>query len=522
MSNQTVSGICLGTFTDSNAGDLVTGGAGNYGNNENFIMTFCSNNAQLITVIFSYLNIGAGDHFRIYDGPDTLSPLITDISSYNPVNYYVSSSGNCLTFWFTSDGSGAMFSPNGNWAAFFQCGNYDASNAASDACADAPSICDFSNYFGNTSNYYTPDYPGNMCTACSLFDGSIENNSWVTFVANNDTASFTVNLLSCTNNQGIQFGVYQGINCSNFSLMTPLSWTAPGTCPIPPGSSYTITATGLLSGQMYYIMIDGFAGDNCQYIIQAQSGMQFGGTITPDQSICAGDTATIQATLSGNASFTWTSSPTDPSLAGQEHNANISVSPTTTTTYMLTSQDASICSNDTLYSTVTVFPAPVATITADPVVTNVDAAISFTGSTGNGINQWTWNFNYPDGIFETTTTNTTTHSYSNAGTYTVYLLVKNNGGCVDSTTIQVNVVEFEIPNIFTPNGDGVNDFFKIKGIDKLPNTNIKIFNRWGKKIFDADNYRNTWNGEDYADGVYYYILTLDDGTSYSGTITLIR
>jgi hypothetical protein len=399
MSNQTVTGICFGVFTDSNAGDLMTGGAGNYGNNENFLITFCSNNSQPITFVFSSLNIKSGDHFIIYDGPDTLSPLLNDFSNYNPgASFNVTSSGTCLTFWFTSDNSGEMFAPNGNWAAFFQCGTYNPGVAALDACADAPSICDFSGYFGNTSSSYTDDQPGNMCESCGLFEGSLENNSWLQFVADNDTVVFTITLLSCSNNIGIQFGVYSGSNCNNFTLMTPVDWTDVD-APITPGSVSTIVATGLVPGQVYYIMIDGNAGDDCQYIIQAQSGMQFGGTITSDQTICAGDTATIQTTLSGNALFSWSSTPTDPSLAGQEHNANISVTPTTTTTYIITSQDASICSNDTLYSTVTVYPAPVATIIAEPLIAHADEAITFTGSTGNGINQWIWNFNYPDGIY---------------------------------------------------------------------------------------------------------------------------
>ncbi|OIP00038.1 MAG: hypothetical protein AUJ98_09595 [Bacteroidetes bacterium CG2_30_33_31] len=63
----------------------------------------------------------------------------------------------------------------------------------------------------------------------------------------------------------------------------------------------------------------------------------------------------------------------------------------------------------------------------------------------------------------------------------------------------------------------------IDGLANFPNTELVVFNRWGKKIYESKNYQNDWNGDDAADGVYYWILNLADGlgTNMKGTLTII-
>jgi gliding motility-associated-like protein len=88
----------------------------------------------------------------------------------------------------------------------------------------------------------------------------------------------------------------------------------------------------------------------------------------------------------------------------------------------------------------------------------------------------------------------------------------------------------DVPNVFTPNGDGVNDYFVVDnhGMETL---NMLIFNRWGEKIFEWNTAHTDWNGtgldgEDVSDGVYFYLLTAvgEDGHPYEerGSVTLIR
>ncbi|WP_020529853.1 gliding motility-associated C-terminal domain-containing protein [Flexithrix dorotheae] len=83
-----------------------------------------------------------------------------------------------------------------------------------------------------------------------------------------------------------------------------------------------------------------------------------------------------------------------------------------------------------------------------------------------------------------------------------------------------------IPNGFSPNNDGLNDSFKIIGLDQFSTHSITIFNRWGQKVYWSDNYKNNWtgisnNGGSLPDGTYYYLITVDKNfKTYSGYVVI--
>lgn len=125
-------------------------------------------------------------------------------------------------------------------------------------------------------------------------------------------------------------------------------------------------------------------------------------------------------------------------------------------------------------------------------------------------------------------------TFTNPGANMVTFLVEdqaNSGvGCYDTITMTIHVQGVDVPNVFTPNGDGTNDYFVVDnhGMETL---NMLIFNRWGAKVYEWNTTQNAWDGtgldgEDVADGVYYYILTAvgEDGHPYEerGAVTLIR
>jgi len=95
-----------------------------------------------------------------------------------------------------------------------------------------------------------------------------------------------------------------------------------------------------------------------------------------------------------------------------------------------------------------------------------------------------------------------------------------NGTCRDTGTIKVFVRDsidcldpVLLPNAFTPNNDGYNDFFEIKGIQDFLDNEITIFNRWGLIVYHTENYFNTWDGRDndgnmLSDGTYFAVLKL--------------
>lgn len=81
-----------------------------------------------------------------------------------------------------------------------------------------------------------------------------------------------------------------------------------------------------------------------------------------------------------------------------------------------------------------------------------------------------------------------------------------------------------VPNVMTPNGDGLNDVFNINYIDLYDVKKLTIHNRWGTIVYQSEDYQNNWDGGNVADGVYFYVLELwkgMDNTNYYGTITII-
>jgi gliding motility-associated-like protein len=96
------------------------------------------------------------------------------------------------------------------------------------------------------------------------------------------------------------------------------------------------------------------------------------------------------------------------------------------------------------------------------------------------------------------------------------------------------VLEVEVPNIFTPNGDGINDLFIVKNIETYANNSVTVFTRWGQKVYESTDYDNNmpWDGTDMqgnqlADGVYFYVITLDNPATFEsedkqGTVTISR
>ena len=103
--------------------------------------------------------------------------------------------------------------------------------------------------------------------------------------------------------------------------------------------------------------------------------------------------------------------------------------------------------------------------------------------------------------------------------------------CIDDTTFLIEVQGIpDIHNVFTPNGDGVNDYFDF-GEYGMESINVYLYNRWGELVFNWNTVDAHWDGtgldgEDLPEGVYYYVLKAvgQDGFAYDkrGAITLLR
>jgi gliding motility-associated-like protein len=112
------------------------------------------------------------------------------------------------------------------------------------------------------------------------------------------------------------------------------------------------------------------------------------------------------------------------------------------------------------------------------------------------------------------------------------VLVTDANGCVNSDTVLVEVLpEVSVSSGFTPNGDGINDFWVIDNMELFPNNVVQIFNRWGQVLYEANGYNmsTAWDGKyenkDVPAGTYYYTIELNDPRfpdPITGPITINR
>ncbi len=144
---------------------------------------------------------------------------------------------------------------------------------------------------------------------------------------------------------------------------------------------------------------------------------------------------------------------------------------------------------------ITVYPNPMANFTTDPKTTTViDPVIAFK-NTSSGADFWNWNFGDTDTAMSQ---NPKPHTYAaDTGTYTVRLITSTQYGCLD-TAYQTIIIgpdfTFYVPNAFSPNGDGINDYFFGSGIG-IVKLDMWIFDRWGNMIFRGKSLDEKWDGK---------------------------
>ena len=111
-----------------------------------------------------------------------------------------------------------------------------------------------------------------------------------------------------------------------------------------------------------------------------------------------------------------------------------------------------------------------------------------------------------------------------------YFISQLSGSCESSRSeikVTVGVSAVGIPNTFTPNGDGINDYWSLKGMENNPNSLVQVFTRYGQKVFESKGYSHpfdgTYGGKELPTGVYYYIINLGTNCNIlSGDVTIIR
>jgi gliding motility-associated-like protein len=290
-----------------------------------------------------------------------------------------------------------------------------------------------------------------------------------------------------------------------------------------PSGGTNPTATGLSLGTYTCAITDANGCTTTQSVIITQPTPVAISVTSVD--VCPATPAIISALGSGGVgpyTYSWSNGPAT---------ATQTVPVTSSTTFTCTVTDANGCST-TAISTVTLNPLPVATITNTSVngvyVLSPSTELCFTGS--NGVASWEWGLN-------STSTSTDQSpcipvTVSDTGLFCVSLIVRNSFGCPDTAyaCVEITDASYSIPNVFSPNGDGVNDAFIIQN-SGMKSFHCEIYDRWGALVYEWDSTTGSWdgkgrNGNDAVDGVYYWTLGMTDfaGKYYEdhGFLHLIR
>ena len=202
-----------------------------------------------------------------------------------------------------------------------------------------------------------------------------------------------------------------------------------------------------------------------------------------------------------------------------------------TYTIRLVAVDSNTCNKiDSTRSTIIVSSQPNASFTYSPVPPRENTPVDFI-NTSTGADKFQWQF----GDGETLAVSSTVpvqHIFNETKLYNACLIALNPAGCPDTAcqNIQAKVLPLlDVPNAFTPNGDGINDRVLVRGYGIIKMT-WRIYNRWGAVVFETSDRTQSWDGT-YKGAlqpkeVYHYILDVvySDNTKYTktGDITLIR
>jgi len=293
------------------------------------------------------------------------------------------------------------------------------------------------------------------------------------------------------------------------SYLSSTTVSNPSAVNISGSIEYTLTvtdktgATALSTAVFYVDPINTFnAGIDTGYCIGQQAGVTIG---SPGN-----------ANNNTNHTFLWqpSSGLNDPS------SPNPIATNTVTTQYTLTVSNGGVCPDRKTTVTVNSFQKPYVDASPDTVI---DEGNTITlNATGSVKNYWQPDYHLKYGstanpdVWPIVTT-----------TYTLY--VEDSHHCSNSDTVVIKVINGDklfFYSAFTPNGDGDNDFFYIGNIEKYPDNNLKIYNRYGKVVYSATNYNNDWDGtylgNQIPTGTYFYIFTDGVDKKYKGTVTIMR
>lgn len=400
-------------------------------------------------------------------------------------------------------------------------------------CANAIELCPNTTFTLNNI-----DANATVCSNCEddfTFCFSGENTIWMTFTTNDLGGAVTVDfnniIFENLTGQGneLQAAIIEAtVPCVSSSYNLISNCVNNGT------GNFSLNTAVLPPNTTYYIIVNGAIGttDNAEATFDV---LLYGAGVdrnplfsigTNSNTICAGNTVVF---------FAYTQFCDDQSVFDWYLNGNL-IGSTLDSMFVY----SNLANNDLVTAKVSCFNQCRDTLTSNALNFTVfdflvDAGPNLTIQRGGSIQ-------LQGQTSETTISWSPSYNMSNSSVIspvvnpaetTTYFLTVDNGTCSITDEMIVFVEDgLEIPNTFSPNGDGINDTWDILGIDEFPDCNIQIFTRWGQLVYQTTGYSkekrwdgNSKSGREMATGAYFYVINLRDDAyeePIKGTVSLIR
>lgn len=299
-------------------------------------------------------------------------------------------------------------------------------------------------------------------------------------------------------------------------------WYESGDASTPiPGAVNSHFSTGQLTrSKTYYVTI---AGEKCEsQPVAVEAGIDPVPVRPEDQELSRCGPGKVEVILDNatpQALYRWYSQPGANTPLEESNEGTITVEASQDTVIYVRSSNG-LCESEPAAISITVHPLPA--IEAGPDTTILRGqSIVLEASTANYTFRWEphESLDNPDSPSPTVTPDFT-HTYVVTAT--------GPNGCEVSDTVTVYVIDdFPVPNAFTPNNDGRNDYWEIPNIENYPDCRVAVFNRWGNQLFSSDGYSKPWDGTDQGSplpaGTYYYTIKLNnDREVIRGSVVIFR
>lgn len=400
-------------------------------------------------------------------------------------------------------------------------------------CAKALELC--------PNKSFTLNNIGANSTVCSNCEDDFafcftgENTIWMKFTTNDLGGAVAVGF------SGLVFenlpGQGNALQAAIIEATVPCvssSYSLISNCEANGATNFSLNATLLPPNTTYYIVVNGAMGGSTNAeatfdVLLSGVGVDRNPTFsigTNSTTICTGNTVVFNANTQGCD---------DQSVVNWYLNGDL-IGSTLDNSFVF----SDLSNNDVISAEVSCFNQCRDTLTSNSITFTVidflvDAGPDFTirngesiqlqGQTTESLISWTPSYNMSNP--------TVISPVVNPKETTTYFLTVNNGVCSITDEMTVFVEEgLEIPNTFSPNGDGINDTWDILGIEDYPDCNVQIFSRWGQIIYQTTGYskEKRWDGtsksgKELATGAYYYVINLRDDAyekPIKGTVSLIR